>query len=315
VAHSGADAARVPAGTRVRHTGENVTSIVRRTKRPARLEHYAGTRGPIADLVRGLGVRATVAAPIIVDGHLWGVTIANWQGEQSPPADTEERMTEFAGLLDTAIANADSRDQLTASRARLVTAGDEARGRVVRDLHDGAQQLLVHTIVTLKLAQQAFGKGDGNAEALVGEALGHAERSNAELRELAHGILPTVLTRGGLRAGIDAVVSRLDLPVRVEVPPDRFPSETEASAYFIVAEALTNVMKHSHATRAEVRAFVRDGMVHLEIQDDGLGGADSKGHGLVGMTDRVTALGGQLTVASPPGGGTLVAATLSLPSS
>ena len=315
VAHRGANAARVPAGTRVRHTGENVTSIVRRTKRPARLEHYEGLQAPIADLARDLGVRASVAAPITVYGHLWGVTIANWQGEQTPPADTEERMTKFAGLLDTAIANADSRDQLAASRARLVTAADEARRRLVRDLHDGAQQRLVHTIVSLKLAQRAFGEGDGKAELLVGEALQHAERSNAELRELAHGILPAVLTRGGLRAGVDAVVSRVDVPVRVDVLPDRFPLEIEASAYFIVAEALTNVMKHSHATRAEVRAYVQDGMLYVEVHDDGIGGADPTGHGLVGMADRVTALGGRLTVESPPGDGSLVAATLPLSSS
>jgi len=315
VAHSGANAAQVPVGTRVRHTGENVTSLVRRTKRPARMEDYEGGHGPVADLVRDLGVRASVAAPIVVDGQLWGVTIASWQGEQSPPADTEERMTKFAALLDTAIANADSRDQLAASRARLVTAGDEARRRLVRDLHDGAQQRLVHTIVSLKLAKRAFGEGDGKAETLVGEALYHAERSNAELRELAHGILPAVLTRGGLRAGIDAVVSRLDLPVQVEVPADRFPSEIEASAYFIVAEALTNVMKHSHATGAEVRTSVRDRIVHVEVQDDGIGGADPTGQGLVGMADRVTALGGRFTIESPAGDGTLVAATLPLSSS
>ena len=312
VAHRGVNAARVPPGTRVRHSGENVTSIVRRTKRPARLEHYEGTQGPIAELVRDLGVRASVGAPIIVDGQLWGCTIANWRGEQSPPADTEERMTKFAPLLDTAIANADSRDQLTASRARLVTAGDEARRRVVRDLHDGAQQRLVHTIVTLKLAQRALREGDGKGESVVGEALGHAQKANAELRELAHGIHPTVLTRGGLRAGVDAVVTRLDLPVAVDLPSERFAEEIEASAYFIVAEALTNVVKHAHANRAEVRAFVEDGMLHIEVRDDGVGGADSGGHGLVGLEDRATALGGRLKIESPAGDGTLVAATLPL---
>jgi PAS domain S-box-containing protein len=312
LAHQGANAARVPPGTRVRHSGENVTSIVRRTKRPARLEHYEGTHGPIAELVRDLGVRASVGAPIIVDGQLWGCTIANWQSELSPPPETEERMAQFAALLDTAIANVDSRDQLTASRARLVTAGDEARRRVVRDLHDGAQQRLVHTIVTLKLAQRALREENGKAESVVGEALQHAQRANVELRELAHGIHPSVLTRGGLRAGVDAVVTRLDLPVEVDLPSERFAPEIEASAYFIVAEALTNVVKHAHADRAEVRAFVEDGMLHLEVRDDGVGGADSGGHGLVGLEDRATALGGQLKIESPAGGGTLVAATLPL---
>jgi signal transduction histidine kinase len=170
----------------------------------------------------------------------------------------------------------------------------------------------VHAIVTLKLAQQAFRNGDGTAEALVGEALQQAEQGNAELRELAHGILPAVLTRGGLRSGVDSVVARLDLPVQVDVAAERLPPEIEASAYFIVAEALTNVVKHSHAERAEVRAYVDDGMLHVEVRDDGTGGADPTGHGLVGMADRVAALGGRLEIESPAGGGTLVAAVLPL---
>jgi signal transduction histidine kinase len=221
-------------------------------------------------------------------------------------------MSRFAELLDTAIANADSRDQLTASRARLVTAGDEARRHVVRDLHDGAQQHLVHTIVTLKLAQQALKQEDGKAESLVGEALEEAEHGNAELRELAHGLLPAVLTRGGLGAAISTLVTRLDLPVQADVPTERLPAEIEASAYFIVAEALTNVVKHSHASEAEVRASLKDEVLHVEVRDDGIGGADPDGHGLVGLSDRATALGGRFRVESPVGGGTLVAATLPL---
>jgi PAS domain S-box-containing protein len=257
---------------------------------------------------------ADVAAPIMVDGRLWGVIEATWTGEESRPADTEERLAKFAELLDTAIANADSRDQLTASRVRLVTEGDEARRRVVRDLHDGAQQRLVHTIVTLKLAQRALRRNDPAAASLVGEALDQAEQGNAELRELAHGILPAVLTRGGLRAGIDAVVTRLDLPVHVDVPARRLPSDVEASAYFIVAEALTNVVKHASARRADVSARVEGTVLRVEVRDDGIGGADPQGHGLVGIGDRVTALGGRLTIESPAGGGTLLCATLPLSS-
>jgi signal transduction histidine kinase len=166
--------------------------------------------------------------------------------------------------------------------------------------------------VTLKLATRAFRDGDGEIGSLLGEALEQAQRGNEELRELAHGILPAVLTRGGLRAGVDAVVTRVDVPIAVDVPAERFPAETEASAYFIVAEALTNVVKHSHADSAEVRVSVQDGMLHVEVRDDGIGGADPDGHGLLGMTDRVTALGGRLRVDSPAGGGTLVAATLPL---
>jgi signal transduction histidine kinase len=183
---------------------------------------------------------------------------------------------------------------------------------VVRDLHDGAQQRLVHTIVTLKLAQRALQRNDGEADSLVGEALEQAERGTAELRELAHGILPPVLTRGGLRAGVDTVVSRLDLPVEADVPDERFPREIEASAYFIVAEALTNVVKHANAGHAVVRAFAENGTLHVEVRDDGIGGADPRGHGLMGIADRATAFGGRLDIESPAGGGTVVAATLPL---
>jgi signal transduction histidine kinase len=221
-------------------------------------------------------------------------------------------MSQFAQLLDTAIANADSRDQLRASRARLLTEGDDARRRVVRDLHDGAQQRLVQTILTLKLTQQVLREDVDEAESLIAKALQHAEQSNAELRELAQGILPAVLMRGGLRAGVRSVVSTLDLPVDVDVPAERFAAEIEASAYFILAEALTNVVKHAHAGRAEVRVGVDDRTLHVEVRDDGIGGADPGGHGLVGIGDRVNALGGRLGIHSPAGGGTLLTATLPL---
>jgi signal transduction histidine kinase len=312
VAHRGKDAGKVVPGTRVRHEPESVTAAVRRTERPARVESYAYGDGPIRALAEELGVRGAVGAPIVVDGRLWGVTVASWTGEEPPPTGTEQRMAQFAELLDTAIANADSRDQLTASRARLLTTADEARRRVVRDLHDGAQQRLLHSMLALQLAQESLREGDGRAEALVAEALQHARQGNTELRELAHGILPSALALGGLRAGIDAVVARLDLTVRLEVPAERFPEEIERSAYFIVAEALTNVVKHGRATHAEVKVFAEDGMLRVTVRDDGVGGADPEGHGLVGLADRATALGGRLTVDSPPGAGTTVAAALPL---
>src|SRR3954447_18929478 len=163
LAHRGVDARKVRPGSRWNHEGENETSIVRRTERPARMQAYRGTHGPIAELVEVLGVQATVAAPIVVEGRLWGVIIAYWRGDEPPPAGTEERMSQFAQLLETAVANADSRDQLTASRARLVTEADDARRRVVRDLHDGAQQRLVHAIITLKLALRAMRANDEEA--------------------------------------------------------------------------------------------------------------------------------------------------------
>jgi signal transduction histidine kinase len=256
--------------------------------------------------------RVGVEAPIVVQGRRWGVATASWGDAASPPADAEERMTQFAQLLGTAIANADTLDQLRTSRARLVTADDAARRRVVQDLHDGAQQQLVHTIITLRLARQALKTTRDEGESLVAKAIEYVERGNAELRELAHGILPGVLTNGGLGPGVDALVERLDLPVRVDVPAERFEPEIEATAYFVVAEALTNVAKHARASTAEVTAYASDGALHVAVSDDGVGGADRNGHGLVGLADRATALGGHLEVDSPAVGGTVLTATLPL---
>ena len=200
------------------------------------------------------------------------------------------------------------------SRARVLAASDEERRRVVRDLHDGAQQRLVHTVITLKLAEQALVDEDaGTAEPLVVEALEHAERATDDLRELAHGILPSVLTRGGLRAGVEALADRAPLPLTIDVVAERFEPGIEATAYFVVAEALTNVAKHSGAERAEVRAFREGGALRVEVRDDGAGGAEPQvGSGLLGLDDRVTSLGGVLRVESPRGGGTVVTAVLPL---
>jgi signal transduction histidine kinase len=259
------------------------------------------------------GVRSIVAAPIVVEGGLWGGLEAATQ-QQPLRADAEARITSFTELVATAIANAQSRDALAASRARVVATADETRRRIERDLHDGAQQRLVHTVITLKLARRALGDDDSPAAGLVDEALAHAERATESLRELVHGILPATLMRGGLRPAIDGLVARLPLPVSVEVTPDRLPAALEATAYFIVAESLTNVVKHARAGSARVTAVVEDGALHLEVRDDGIGDARLDGSsGLLGLQDRAAALNGELRLHSPPGGGTVVAATLPVP--
>jgi signal transduction histidine kinase len=205
----------------------------------------------------------------------------------------------------------ESHEELAASRARIVAGGDEMRRRIKRDLHDGAQQSLVRTVITLKLARRALGDDEGEVAKLVDEALGHAERGNEELRELAHGILPAVLTRGGLRAGVDSLASRVPLPVRVDVLDRRLPPSLEATAYFITAEALTNVVKHAQATRAEVHAALEGDTLRLEVRDDGVGGARvAGGTGLVGLRDRAAAAGGRFRVESDPGQGTVIIAAL-----
>jgi signal transduction histidine kinase len=312
VAHANTPSDPTPPGTRVALDGENIIVQVFRTRQPARADGWAQATGAIGAIASVRGVRSSVAAPVFADGKLWGAMIAATSRCDPLPDETERRMEHFTALVSTAIANADNLDQLMASRARLVSAGDAARRRVVRDLHDGAQQRLVHTIVALKLAQQALHDDPGRAEAFLGQAVEYAEQANTELRELAHGILPAILTNSGLCAGVDAVVDRLDLPVHVDVPSERFAPEVEANAYFIVAEALTNIVKHARATAGQVKVYVNDGALFVEVRDDGIGGADVGGHGLLGLADRATALGGGLRVDSPSGGGTCVTAILPL---
>jgi signal transduction histidine kinase len=210
----------------------------------------------------------------------------------------------------------DSAQGRATSRRQVIEAVDAEHARLARDLHDGAQQRLVHAIIALKLSRRALQDGDEAAEALVSEALAHAERANDELRDLAHGRLPWVLTHGGLRSGVQALASRAPLPVVVDVSVGRLARTLEAHAYFIVAEALTNVVKHSRASAAEVRAAVVGNVLRLEVYDDGIGGARLEGgSGLLGLDDRVASLRGELLITSPHGGGTLIATDLPLPPS
>jgi signal transduction histidine kinase len=206
-----------------------------------------------------------------------------------------------------------ARDELTASRANVVAAQDEARKRIQRDLHDGAQQRLVCAVMALKMAHQALGDATGPVAELVGEALAHAELANSELRELAHGTVPAALSQGGLRAGIGALVSRMPLPVALRVTERRLPAAVEAAAYFIVAESLTNAVRHARAASAQVAVVVQHGSLCLEVRDDGVGGADGGGSGLLGLRDRAAALNGRLLVNSAPGAGTCVAAKIPIP--
>jgi PAS domain S-box-containing protein len=303
----------VPVGTRMPLGGHNVISLVARTGRPARIDDYAEATGPIADYGRRLNARGAVGGPIVVAGRLWGAMIASSRQTEPLPAGTEAWIEEFAELVATAISNIQAWSDLAASRARIVAATDEERRRVVRDLHDGAQQRLVHTVIKLKLATRALQKAEETVPALVAEALDQAERATEELRELAHGILPAVLTRGGLRAGVDALASRMPVPVEVAVSVNRLPATVEATAYFVVAESLTNVAKHARAGGAAVMAHVEDGTLRVQVRDDGVGGARPDGSGLVGLADRLAVLDGQLRVESPADGGTLVAADIPVP--
>jgi PAS domain S-box-containing protein len=316
LAHRGLDVTRTPVGSRVSIEGDSATATVRRTGRPARIDSYDSAAGALAELARATGLRSSVSAPIVVEGQLWGVITASWKGEQSPPADTEQRISRFAQLLDTAIANAEARAELMASRARLVAASDEARRRFERDLHDGAQQRLVSLSLELhgaeamappdneELAEQLTQVGNGLAEAL------------DDLRELSRGIHPAILSEGGLVPALKTLARRSAVPVQLDLAiADRLPEHVEIGAYYVVSEALTNATKHARASKVEVHARELDGVLELKIDDDGVGGADpSRGSGLTGLADRVEALGGTIWIASPPGEGTLLRVELSLDS-
>src|SRR4051812_43791334 len=313
VARSGQLAREFPVGLRLSLEAESITGTVLRTGRTARIDDYAEAAGALGTRAREFGIGSAVGSPIVVEGRLWGAMAAATLESRPLPVGSESRIEEFTELVATAVSNMQARSDLAASRARIIAATDDERRRVVRDLHDGAQQRLVHTVVTLKMARRAL-EHDGEAvPVLVTEALENAEEATRELRELAHGILPAVLTRGGLRAGVAALASRAPVPVDVRVSVDRLPPVVEATAYFIVAEALTNVAKHARAHRAAVTAGVEYGTLQVEIQDDGVGAAEGAGSGLLGLGDRLAVLEGTLRVESPPDGGTLVAAAIPLP--
>jgi signal transduction histidine kinase len=254
---------------------------------------------------------ASVRSPVVVDGRPWGAIVAA-SSTAALPADAEDQIAQFTDLVATAISNVQARADLAASRARRVAAADEESRRVVRDLHDGAQQRLMHIVVTLKLAARAIARDDAGAGGLLQEALASAQQATDELRELAHGILPSILTDGGLRAGVRAIASRMPVPVRMDVIDGRLPLAVEATAYFTVAEALTNVVKHARADGATVRAHVVDDQLQVEVGDDGIGGARMDGTGLVGLRDRLAALDGTLQVESGPADGTRITALIPL---
>jgi PAS domain S-box-containing protein len=312
VASRGGLAAALPVGTRVPLEGTSAIAAVFRTGRSARVDDFTEADDSYGAFLRDLGVHSAVGVPIVVEGRLWGALSTASLQRDPLPADAEARMGQFTELVATAISNIEARAELAASRARIVAAADDERRRVVRDLHDGAQQRLVHTVITLKLASRALENGN-DASSLLAEALDQAELATGELRELSHGVLPAVLARGGLRAGIDALVSRAPVPVDLRVSAGRLPTSVEATGYFVVAEALTNVAKHARATRAEVTVRVEDGALRVEVSDDGVGGAQQDGSGLLGLADRLATMDGRLSVDTSDSGGTLIAAHIPLP--
>jgi signal transduction histidine kinase len=302
-----------PLGARWPFEDGMATAEVYRTGRSARggARDWATLEGPVGETHHRLGIVSTVASPIVVEGRLWGAMAV--QSQEPLPPDTDERLEKFTELLATAIADAESKSELAASRRRIVAASDEARRRIERDLHDGTQQRLVALVLQLAALRNAAPTG----EVLVAELSrveGELASALDELREMSRGIHPSILSEGGLGPALRALARRSTIPVGLDVTTERrLAKPIEAAAYFVASEALANATKHARASRIDVSLAPHDGVLLLSIRDDGVGGADSsQGSGLVGLHDRVEALGGTIRVESPPGAGTLLVVALPL---
>jgi PAS domain S-box-containing protein len=296
----------IPVGVTLPMDGENLPSIVQRAGKAARQQTLEGAAGPMAEQARQLGLHAVVGAPVSVGGRLWGVMIAGWKHEITQPEDTEARMSQFTELVAVAIANAEGRSQLAASRARVVTAADETRRRIERDLHDATQQRLVSLVLGLRATEASL---PGELEELkrqLGETADGINEVLDQVQEISRGIHPAILTTGGLGPALRTLARRAGVPVELDLEiGGRLPKAIEVAAYSVVSEALTNAAKHADASFVEVVLESRDHVLDLRIRDDGIGGADpSRGSGLVGLRDRVEALGGSIAIASPAGRGT-----------
>ena len=304
-------AAVVPTGLVLDVDRATATKKALRTGRPARADDVEMVSGGATPLLRELGIRSAVAAPINVAGRLWGAVTAAKTGAERFPAGAEMRLGGFAELVAQAIANSQAREELAASRARIVEASDAERRRIERNLHDGAQQRLVSLALSLRLAQTKL-RGHPAAEQLLAQASEELALTLAEVRELARGIHPAVLTDRGLLPALDALAARAPFPVEISVEPlERLPEAVEATAYYVVAEALTNSAKYAGATVARVSVRRDEGRLVVQVGDDGSGGADAeRGSGLRGLIDRVEAVRGTLQIESDVGDGTVLTAAI-----
>jgi signal transduction histidine kinase len=304
-------------GERISTEGDNVASMVLRTRQSARMDSWEGAAGPIAERVRELGVRSRVGAPIVVDERLWGIAVVATTERDPLPPDTEGRIVEFAELVATAIAAATTRAELIASRARIVAAADHARRCLERDLHDGAQQRLIALGLKLRAAEAAVAPDQIELKTELSEAISDLLEVSNELQEISRGIHPAILSQGGLASALDTLAIRSPVPVDLDLAINLPLSDpVEVAAYYVVAEALTNAAKHAHASQVIVSAKTHDDTLSLSIDDDGIGGADSgkQGSGLIGLKDRVEVLGGRMHISSPPGSGTSLNVTIPLDS-
>jgi signal transduction histidine kinase len=305
---------KMPVGERFSLDGQSVAAAVWRTGRAARMDSHEDASGSAAARIRALGLCSAVGAPIMAGSQVWGAAIAGSSRSDAFPPSAEQRVSDFADLITIAIANANARAELRASRARIVAAADETRRRIERDLHDGAQQRLVSLGLNLRLAEESVSSEQATLRAQISDVVSGLVGVSDELREIARGIHPAILSRGGLGPTLKTLARRCAVPVELDVAvPRRLPDYVEVAGYYVVAEALTNVAKHAQASMVQLAVKAEDDKLYLSIRDDGIGGADArKGSGLIGLVDRIEALGGQIAIASRLGDGTSLVVNIPL---
>jgi signal transduction histidine kinase len=312
--------ATLPLGSRWPLEKGSISELVARTKAPGRIDAIqattattgtTGTTGTILTLTRELGLKCAVGCPVTVGGRLWGAVAAG--STSGPlPEDTEKRMLDFTDLVATAIGNADSHAKLEASRARVLAAADATRRLIERDLHDGTQQRLVSVMLELRAMETTLPAELEESRGLLSHTTQLLDGAIEDLRGIARGLHPALLSRRGLEPAIKALARCSVIPVELNMCADRhLPERSEVTAYHVVSEALTNAAKHADASIVHVDLSVNDATIWLSIRDDGNGGANTdRGSGLLNITDRIEALGGRLQITSPAGGGTSLLAEI-----
>jgi PAS domain S-box-containing protein len=293
---------------------EGIAGVILATGRPSRVDDYSTMTGELGEAVREDLVVSSLGVPIVVEGSIWGFMIAAAKPGRPIPADTEARLARFTELVATAVSNADTRSELIASRARIVAAGDEAKRRIERNLHDGTQQRLIALGLDLQTVRDSIPADQQDAHSGLRRIRHDLEAVLEDVRELSHGLHPALLSQAGLERSLRALARKSPIPVTLHVSVSERPSEsTETAVYYVISEALANAAKHSRAAQISVVLTTSRTEIRAAIEDDGSGGAEaSAGSGLIGLIDRVEALGGRFALDSPPGHGTRISIEMPL---
>jgi signal transduction histidine kinase len=297
----------VPVGSRWPLAEPLATTSTTRTDWTAWTADSGAALGPFGEAARTMGVQSSIVSPIVIEGRPWGFIFVATR-TTALPGNAAEQMADFSELIATAIRNAENQAELKASRARIVAAGDETRRRIERNLHDGAQQRLVSLGLNVRAVQAAVPPEHDELRAELSQVADGLVSVLDELRELSRGLHPAILAEGGLRPALKALSRRCPIAVDLNACVEkRLPQHVEVTTYYVVSELLTNAAKHAQASTIHVGVNAADQVLLLSVSDDGIGGADpARGSGILGVRDRVEAIGGTVSVHSPLRAGTRI---------